>query len=795
MSNTPNPQITTITLPVSQNQSVDFAKLFKKYLFHWPLFFCVVLVTLTGAYFYIKSTKPVYPIKATLEFKNEKTDNGSNKTGLKELDELSDPIIVENEIEVMKSKKLMYQVVNQLHLWVSYSMKDGLSTRELYKATPLEFEWIKQIGGLNPQGQSLKIQIIDNNQFSLIKADDSKTIFKFNQPIKNQFGTWQLKPAPNLGNFIGATIMIGVRDADQVTDGYVSALKVALENKDAPFVNLNISDEVPSRGRDILNSVMALYNAAAIDTKNRKAQNTIAFIDKRLDSIGKELNHDETNVEKYSINQGLTDIASQSNSYVDNQQKAKKDINDIDIQIGIINGIDNYINSPKNSGQQPSTGGLQDQTLNTMLDKLSDLQLKKDQYLATTPEKNPIFVPLNRQIATLQESIKDRVRTIKASLIATRKQLSSFSSGFESSIRKVPTQQKVYSGMKRTQDIKEKLFSYLLEKREEISLRYASSVSDAQVVDDAHAGPMQWPKPMIIYVMAFVIGLGIPAGLLYARDSFDVQITNRKQIEDEINIPILGELSFQESTTPIVISQGRGKFAIGEQFRVLRTNLYHVHSNNESGRVTLFTSSTGGEGKSFVSANLAVTLAYASRKTIILEMDLRKPKISLTFDLSPEHIGISNYLDGEQLNLIELIQPSGIPGLDVLGCGSILPNPSELLERSKLDELIISLREIYDDIIIDTPPIHLVTDALIISRVADASMYIIRQGYTQKAELDFIKEINLEKRLPKLNIIFNGIKRDKYGYGYNYDNSYYNTYVDRKKNTFGNVVKKFFSRF
>ena len=676
--------------------------------FHWPLFFCVVIVAVAGAYLYIQSAKPVYPLKATLEFKNQKTDNGgTTQTGLKELDELNEPIVVENEIEVMKSKKLMYQVVNTLRLWVNYSIKDGLQTKDLYKATPVDFEWVKQTGGLNPQGQALKIQIINDKQFALIREDDSKTIFNFSQPIKNQFGTWQLKATSNVGNYRGETIMISVRDPDLVSDGYVTALKVALENKDAPFVNLNISDEIPARGRDILNSVMALYNAAAIDTKNRKAANTVSFIDKQLDSIGKELNQDEKKLETYSIQEGLsTNLDAQTNNNLDNSNKTRKDINDIDIQIGVVNEIENYINSSKNSGQ-PNTGNLQDPTLNTMLDKLSDLQLKKDQYAATTPLQNPIFVPLNKQISTLQESIKDRIRTIKTSLIATRKQLISYSSGFESSIRKSPTQTKVLSGMKRTSDIKEKLFSYLLEKREEISLRYASSVSDAQVVDDAHAGPMSWPKPMVIYVMAFLVGLGIPAGLIYARDSFDVLITNRKQIEDEIAVPILGELSFQESTTPIVVSQGRGKFAIGEQFRVLRTNLYHVHNNNASGRVTLFTSSTGGEGKSFVSANLAVTLAYASRKTIILEMDLRKPKVSLTFGLNPEHPGISNFLDGEKVDLKDLIQPSGVPGLDVLGCGSILPNPSELLEKSLLDDMISkfegNLRRCCDRYTSDTP--------------------------------------------------------------------------------------------
>jgi len=795
MSNTPNPQITTITLPVSQNQSVDFAKLFKKYLFHWPLFFSVLLVCFVGAYFYIKYAKPAYPIKATLEFKDDKNENYSNKTGLKELDQISDPVIVENEIEVMKSKKLMFQVVTQLQLWTSYTKKDGLKSKDLYKTTPAEFAFVKQNGSLSGPGEKLQVEIKDNQHYLLIGEDGKKNMFRFGQVIKSEFGTWKLNATQNVGNFFGSTILIGIRDPDLVSDSYQTALKVALENKDAPFVNLNISDEVPARGRDILNSLMALYNASAINDKNRKAQATISFIDKRLDSISKDLYNSEQLVARFNSTQGITDTKSQANELVMRQQASAKELADLDGQINVVDGIEAYINSPKNSNRAPSTGGLTDGTLNSMLDKLSDLLLKKDQMMSTTPEQNPIFIPVNKQIATLQDGIKDRVRTIRSSLIATKNRLSSYNSNIDTKIRDIPNQDRQSKSLSRTSDIKSALYTYLLQKREEISLRYASSVSDAQIVDDAHAGPMQWPKPMIIYVMACVIGLGIPAGIIYGRDSFDVQITNRKQIEDAIAIPILGELSFQESSTPIVISQGRGKFAIGEQFRVLRTNLYHVHNNNDSGRVTIFTSSTGGEGKSFVSANLAVTLAYASRKTVILEMDLRKPKISLTFGLPMERTGISNYLDGEPLKIEDLIQPSGIPGLDVMGCGSILPNPSELLEKTKLDELILALRKIYDDVIIDTPPIHLVTDALIISRVADASLYIMRQGYTQKAELDFIKEINLEKRLPKLNIIFNGIKRDKYGYGYNYDNSYYNTYVDRHKNTFGNMVRKFFTRF
>ena len=794
---TSNQQITTITLPVAQNQSLDFGKIIKKYLFHWPLFILTLLILGTASYFYLQYAHPIYPITATLEFKdNNSTASAptSEKTGLQALDQISSPIIVENEIEVMQSKQIMFQVVNKLKLWVGYTKKDGLSSSDLYTSSPVDFEFVKTQGTLDPEGEKLKIIINNKDHFTLV-TDEQQQRFKYGQPIKSSFGTWELLPASTLDNYIGSTIEISVMDPDVVTDNYLTGLKVQLENNDAPFVSLSFSDQVPQRGKDILNALMDIYRKNAINEKNKKAQNTIEFIDKRLDSISRDLVSTEKMVEGYKTSQGITDIASQSENYVEDRSANEKAMHDIDIQIQIVEDLDKYINSPKNSGKQPTAGGLTDAELNSMLDKLSDLQLKKDQYLATTPEANPIFIPINKQIATLQDEIRDKIKTIKQGLLATKSRLQTYNEGYMSSIKRVPGQERVYVGMQRNSDVKVKLYTYLLEEREEISLNYAASVSDAQIVDDAHAGKMKWPKPVVVYLLAFVLGLSLPAGLIYSRDSLDVRITNRKQIEDAVAVPILGELSYQESSTPIVISQGRGKFAIGEQFRVLRTNLYLVHNTNNSGRVTLTTSSTGGEGKSFVSANLAVTLGYAGRKTVILEMDLRKPKTSIMFGLPTDHIGISNYLDGEKCALQELIQPSGIPGLDVIGCGSILPNPSELLEKPELDELIGKLREIYDDIIIDCPPIHLVTDALIIARVADASLYVIRQGYTQKDELDFINEIKSEKKFPKLHIIFNGIKRDKYGYGYNYDNSYYNTYTDKHKNTIGVVFKRFLTRF
>jgi capsular exopolysaccharide synthesis family protein len=405
--------------------------------------------------------------------------------------------------------------------------------------------------------------------------------------------------------------------------------------------------------------------------------------------------------------------------------------------------------------------------------------LNKQHLLANNPLENPVFEPINNEIRGLQEKIREKIRTNKEALLLTKNQLESYGARSEGLIRNVPTQENKYGSMKRDKDVEEKLYSFLLEQREQLSLKFASTVSDAQVVDEAHAGPPIWPKPSLFYAVAFFLGLFMPIGIIYAIDTFDFnKITNPKQIEEAIDIPILGELSFQKSNLPLVISKGKENNAIGEQFRLIRTNLSYLYNNSDIsniavGKVTLFTSSTAGEGKSFISANLALTLAYSSKKTIILEMDLRKPKVAAMFDLSVESLGISNYLDEKNVKIDDLIQHTGIPGLDLISCGTISTNPSELLEKNELEELLAKLREIYDHIIIDTPPIHLVTDALIVAKYVDVSLYVIRQGYTQKEELDFIKATNLDTRLPNLNIIFNGIKRVKYGYGYNYDNGYY----------------------
>lgn len=806
MSKQNTQQLTTFTLPVSDgDKSSAASNLVKKYLFHWPLFVLGIIVFMAAGFFYLQATKPTYPILATLEFKGPTSSEGTviNKNGTdQQLDPISTPVIVENEIEVMQSKKLMYKVVNDLQLWVNYSTKDGdgSGVTDLYKKSPVNFELIKLGIILTGEGQKIKVILKDRSTFTLVDDENGDKDYKYGTAIKSELGSWKLTATKDLTAHLGETIDILVQDPDQVADSYQAKIKVELENKDAPFVNLSTSDQVPTRGKDILNELMAQYKQDAMNEKNRDAQKAIDFINVRLDSLEKDLDIDERQIQTYKSGQNMTDIASQGQGYRDLRQSNVKAMNDADVQLKILDGIEKAVVASGNNIAQlpPTSAELDDPSLLALYDKLTELQLRRSNLLATVPETNPMFDPINSQIATLRKAFLDKVRALKSSQLAIKSQTNTFNETIVTGLKKIPEQDRVFNSMKRLSEGKTNIYRFLLEKRESISLRYASTVSDAEIVDDAHAGKAKWPKPIIVYILAFLMGLGAPVALLYARESLNDRISNRAQIESAVKVPILGELSYQEDTTPIVVTQGRGKFAIGEQFRVLRTNLSHLHGNNDKGRVTLFTSSIGSEGKSFVSSNLAVTLAYASRKTIILEMDLRKPKISGVFGLSPEHPGISDYLVETHKDLQKLIQPSGYPNLDVLGCGPIQPNPSELLEKDVLDNMINQLKETYDDILIDSPPIHLVTDAYIIARTANASVYMIRQGHTSKDELEFINDVDSAGRFPKYTLVFNGIKRDIANYGYGYSNSYYssyNTYTDKEKETIGSKLRAFFRRF
>lgn len=749
-------------------QSKDVRGILYKYLHRWPFFIISFAVAIGIAWFYVKNIKPVYDIKAKLALKDDtKADNA--KEALAEIDLAGQSKDIETELEMIKSRPLIREVVNNLQLWTSYRETDAYKSRDIYVSTPVNFKLIHSTGALKEQ--TLSIVIKDTSSFAIKTENSESEAFPFNKTLTNHLGTWQLVKTPYFKDYIGRTINIGLQNPEDIVTMYQNGVVVSL-NKEAPIIEMEIEDEIPERGKQFLTQLIKVYKISSIEDKNKVTQSTIKFIDDRLSSVAGELNSVEKDVEGFKSSNGLTDISSKSKFYLDNVQSNDARLNDVNVQLNVIEGIERYVNSSSNSESVPATLGISDPTLIGLVDQLSKLQLQRDRMLATTPEQNPIFEPLNRQIRSVKSSIKETIAGIKQSLTSVQRELKNNNQGFEASIKNIPGQERQYVSFKRHQGIKENLYIYLLQKREELSLSYASTITSIRTIEEPYyVSPKS--KKQVPYVLAFLLGLGIPASLIYGLEVLKNKVINRAEIEKTTGAQIIGELIQQKDKDNTIVVLEKEASAIGEQFRALRTNLQILFNDQQSGRVTMFTSSIAGEGKSFVTSNMGVTLAATSRRVVILELDMRRPKISSIFKLSDTHPGMSNFLKGE-ISFDEIVQPSGVhPNLSIVGSGTIPENPSELLDSFMLDKLIQQLRNEYDDILIDTPPLHLVTDAMILARVCNVTLYLVKQGYTDKSELKFIKQTVKENKLPNLNIIFNGIQRTKYGYGYKYDGSYY----------------------
>lgn len=781
-------QLTTFSTPQNTGQGNKLVKILLRYLYHWPLFLLALVVALSIAFVYSLTLKPGYEAKATLLIQDEKK-TPDQQTALKELNLASSPKIIENEMEILKSRDLMARVVRELALPVVYLRKDGFGSEDLYKRTPVKFSFVSPERGF--EMEPIKIVIKDQKTF-IMETPEGEKEFAFSKGFNAQGGTWTLTPEKNIGDFSGEEITINVADPEATILAYQAKLDVGLLNKLGTAVLLSINDQVAERGTDVLNTLLKHYNLAAKMKKNEETQSTIDFIDQRLGSLSGELSEAEAGIEDFKSSRGLTDISADSKVSLENMQVNDRQLNEINVQISVVEGLERYISQNQGMGKVPATLGIDDPGLTSLIEKLSQLQLQREQLLATTPETNPDFEPINRQISMTRAAIRENVSTMKASLLNTRNKLQSYNSRIESSIKGMPTQERQYISKKRQQASKENLYTYLLQKREEVSVSYASSLSNEHVVDEAYAVPARGLKKMMAFGFAFILGLGIPAGVLFVRSNLRERILDMSEVREVVDVPVIGHIELADSKDPIVVND-KGANVVSEQIRLLRTKLYHVNKSVKGARMTLITSSVSGEGKSFVSSNLAVAMAYSGRKTLIMELDMRKPKIAPVFNMAGTHAGMSDYLMGKA-GVDKLIRkhPS-IAGMDFIGSGSSVGNPAELLESKSLSGLFDILRERYEEIIIDSPPVHLVPDGLILSRLSDVTLYVIRQGFTEKAELQFIRELREQNELGEMRFVFNGISRIKFGYGFNYNYGYYDQSAKNSPLTY--LFSNFSNRF
>lgn len=775
---------------IEGRDTLSLRGLINKITYHWPLFLISMLVCLAIGYIYFRYAIPVYEVKAAIIIKDERKNAGY--AVLKELDLADNSVVQETEMELLKSKSLVGQTVHELDLYTRYYQEGRVKKSDIYDETPV---LIKVISGITHlYNRELEIQILSKNRYEVLFPNGEKVITGLDEEHQYLQSVWKIIENPSITKSIGNNLIkVRISDPDQVTSYYQSKLKVGFTNKSKAVIGLTIEEVNPKRGTDFLNKLIEVYNSASVNDKNQVAKNTMAFLDERLNYLTKELSMIEKEVEQYKSSRRITDISSESTLFLQSAREKDKELSQVNFKLEILNQISKFIESSSVTEPMPATFGIDDAVLQSQLTSFNVLLAERERMMATAGPQSPLLIIKEQQIHSSRKAIEDNLASLRKVFLASKQELESQSMKIESSIKQIPTYEREFTSIKRQQSIKEELYLFLLQKREEAGLTYASAVADSRMVDTAYSShePVS-PKKGLVIQLAFLFGIVLPFLYIFLKDLLNNKIISLDDLRKLSQIPFLGEIAYKESDNPVMISE-KSKSTVAEQFRAIRTNLHYIHGRDiEHGRVTMITSSISGEGKTFFAVNLAVSLAIAGRKVVLLEMDLRKPKLSRYLSLNNSD-GLSQYLVG-MASLQSIIRPSGInENLSVISSGPIPPNPSEMLLGIQMEQLIDQLKENYNDIIIDTAPIGLVADAQIISRFANASIFVIRHGYSQKSQVNKIEQLYQEKKLPGMGIVFNGVNMGgRFGYGYGYGYGYgtdYGYYDDSKTNNTGLVTK------
>ncbi|HJT72808.1 MAG TPA: polysaccharide biosynthesis tyrosine autokinase, partial [Chitinophaga sp.] len=720
-------------------------------------------------YIYLRYATPIYKISATLLIKEDA------KAVEKSIIELMDPLgsgkKVDNEIEILRSRTMAKAVIRNLNLYGEIFERGRLRDVSVYNNGPVRVNFLDpdSIGAMESSVVDLKY---DAEQKKVTLADK---VYALNDTVSTRWGRIVINPVAgfNPASMKNKLFYLRVTGEKALALQFLGNLKVMPTNKQANVLRLEYINTVPERGQDMLNELMRAYDAASIDDKNKTASKTMAFVEDRLRIITGELNQVEGEIEKYKTDQNIVDISEQSKMFLEAVRDNDSKLSDAELQLSMLDAIEKYVTGRKADEKLvPATLGISDPVLLELVGDLQTTEMQLERLKKTTGENSPLLTSLSDQAERLRPAILQNIRSLRANLQAGKDKLSSQNAHFMGMLKGVPNKERTLLEVSRQQVIKNNIYTFLLEKREETALQYAAAISDSRIIDIAEADTYPFsPKKSMVMALAVIAGLASVAGFIALKDMMNHKVMFRADIEKGTSAPIIGEIMFEANGGGIAITDGK-RTPVAEQFRALRTTLSYIGINGDH-KTIMVTSSISGEGKSFVAINLAISLSLTKKKVVILEFDLRKPKVSKILNV-PHHPGISNYLVGQAVLGDILKKPiEGNEYLHLLSAGIIPPNPTELILNGRLEHLLATLRATFDYIIIDTAPVAPVTDARLLAPFADATIYVVRHERTPKFHLKMIEELYEQGDLGKLNIVFNGLKmRGVPGYGYAYGNGY-----------------------
>ena len=773
----------------TEDEKIDIQQLLFKYIIHWPWFVGAVLVCLIGAWIYLRMATPVYNISATVLIKDDKKGgNTGSMVGLEELGLsglISSSQNIDNELEVLRSKTLVKEVINLLNLYVSYTDEDGFPSKNMYKTspvlvslTPQEAEkltdpMVVEMALYGEGGLEVNVTVGDKEyqkHFEKLPAVfpmDEGTLAFFQSTDSLSLKKDTMEASSNIRH-----ITAKIKSPMKVARAYCENLKIEPTSKTTSVAVISLKNSSLQRGQDFINQLLEMYNRNTNNDKNEIAQKTAEFIDERINIISKELGSTEANLENFKRNAGITDLTSEAQIALTGNAEYEKKRVENRTQISLIEDLRKYIRGNEYE-VLPGNIGLQDPGLVATIERYNEMLVERKRLLRTSTENNPTIINLDTSIRAMKSNVQATLDGSLKGLLITKADLEREASRFSRRISDAPGQERQFVSIARQQEIKAGLYLMLLQKREENAIALAATANNAKIIDEAIADDIPVsPKRRMIYLIALVLGIGIPVGIIYLIGLTKFKLEGRADVEKLTTIPIVGDIPLtdekNEKDGSIAVFENQNNL-MSETFRNIRTNLQFMLQNDK--KVILVTSTVSGEGKSFISANLAISLSLLGKKVVIVGLDIRKPGLNKVFRLSTKEKGITLYLANPETDLMSLVQPSDInQNLYILPGGTVPPNPTELLARDGLDKAIEILKKSFDYVVLDTAPVGMVTDTLLIGRVADLSVYVCRADYTHKVEYTLINELAEEKKLPNLCTVINGVdlKRRKYGYYYGY---------------------------
>ena len=763
-----------------KEEKTDFKAILFKYAIHWPWFLACTLLCMAGAWLYLCYTPSVYNISASVIIKdNDKNSKASS--GMADLEDLgfySSINNFDNEVEILQSRTLIKKVVEELDLYISYATKSSFHDIELYKSSPVKVWITPEEAQKLPAPARLHLTLQPGNKLNVKlrigEEEYNKQFDKLPALLTTPSGTFSFTPKDSTTVQSTQEIMATVSSPRSVANAYRGALSIEPTSKSTTIAQISVKSTHTQRGMDFINKLVEVYNRDANDDKNEVATKTAEFIDERIKIINGELGTTEQELETFKRDAGLTDLKSDAQLALSENSEYEKKRAENSTQLRLVQFLASYANNPDHAYEVlPVNVGLTDTGLTELINRYNEMLLERKRLLRSSQENNPVVVNLDASIRAMRSNVLTTINSVQRGLAITQADLERQAGKYAGRITNAPGQERQLVSISRQQEIKAGLYLMLLQKREENAITLASTANNARMVDEALADAIPVsPKGKMIYLVALILGIALPVVVIYIIELLKYKIEGRADVEKITSLPIVGDVPLSEDKgkeESIVVHENQNDL-MAETFRNVRTNVLYMMRSDE--KVILVTSTTTREGKTFIASNLAVSLALLGKKIVIVGLDIRKPSLNKAFNLSHREQGISQFLaNPEHTDLMSLVQVSRInANLSILPGGPIPPNPTELVARESLSQAIDILKKHFDYIILDTAPIGMVTDTQLISRVANASIYVCRADYTHKADYTLINELGEQKKLPNLCTIINGLdmKKKKYGYYYGY---------------------------